>query len=60
MRDAQPKLIDQPLRLPLTLGGVGSWAAQGKRDMCGDKVEVLAVVAKSEAESWLAHFGKAE
>jgi mRNA interferase RelE/StbE len=29
-------------------------------DVTGDTVEVLAVVAKSEAESWLAHFGKAE
>ena len=29
-------------------------------DVTGDTVEVLAVVAKSEAESWLAQFGKAE
>ena len=29
-------------------------------DVTGDTVEVLAIVAKSEAESWLAQFGKAE
>jgi mRNA interferase RelE/StbE len=29
-------------------------------DVIGDTVEVLAIVAKSEAESWLAQFGKAE
>jgi mRNA interferase RelE/StbE len=27
-------------------------------DITGSKVEVLAIVAKSEAESWLAQFGK--
>ncbi len=29
-------------------------------DVTSDTVEVLAIVAKSEAESWLAQFGKAE
>ena len=29
-------------------------------DVSGDTVEVLAIVAKSEAESWLAQFGKPE
>jgi len=29
-------------------------------DVAGDRVEVLAIVAKSEAESWLARFGRAE
>ena len=29
-------------------------------DVTGDTVEVLAIVAKSETESWLAQFGKAE
>ena len=29
-------------------------------DVAGDAVEVLAIVAKSEAESWLARFGKPE
>jgi mRNA-degrading endonuclease RelE of RelBE toxin-antitoxin system len=29
-------------------------------DVHGDAVEVLAIVAKSEAESWLAQFGKPE
>ena len=29
-------------------------------DVAGDTVEVLAIVAKSEAESWLARFGSAE
>jgi mRNA interferase RelE/StbE len=29
-------------------------------DVTGDTVEVLAIVAKSEAESWLAQFGKPE
>ena len=29
-------------------------------DVTGDTVEVLAIVAKSEAESWLARFGSAE
>jgi mRNA interferase RelE/StbE len=29
-------------------------------DVTGDTVEVLAVIAKSEAESWLAQFGKLE
>ena len=29
-------------------------------DIIGDTVEVLAIVAKSEAESWLARFGKPE
>ena len=29
-------------------------------DVTGDTVEVLAIGAKSEAESWLAQFGKAE
>ena len=29
-------------------------------DVRGDAVEVLAIVAKSEAEKWLAQFGKAE
>jgi mRNA-degrading endonuclease RelE of RelBE toxin-antitoxin system len=27
-------------------------------DVAGDTVEVLAIVAKSEAESWLVQFGK--
>jgi mRNA interferase RelE/StbE len=29
-------------------------------DVIGDTVEVLAIVVKSEAESWLAQFGKPE
>jgi mRNA-degrading endonuclease RelE of RelBE toxin-antitoxin system len=29
-------------------------------DVAGDTVEVLAIVAKSEAESWLAQFGNPE
>jgi mRNA-degrading endonuclease RelE of RelBE toxin-antitoxin system len=29
-------------------------------EVAGDTVEVLAIVAKSEAESWLARFGSAE
>ena len=29
-------------------------------DVVGDAVEVLAIVAKSEAEKWLAQFGKPE
>jgi mRNA interferase RelE/StbE len=29
-------------------------------DVAGNTVEVLAIVAKSEAESWLARFGKPE
>ncbi len=29
-------------------------------DVTGDTVEVLAIVAKSEAESWLAQFGRPE
>jgi len=29
-------------------------------DVAGDTVEVLAIVAKSEAESWLAQFGSPE
>lgn len=29
-------------------------------DVAGDRVEVLAIVAKSEAESWLAQFGSPE
>jgi mRNA interferase RelE/StbE len=29
-------------------------------DVAGDTVEVLAIVAKSEAEKWLAQFGKPE
>ena len=33
---------------------------RGYYDVTGDTVEVLAIVAKSEAGSWLAQFGKAE
>lgn len=60
------------LPILLRLGGA-TRAQRGKRvagfrvgeirvyyDVTGDTVEVLAIVAKSEAESWLAQFGKAE
>jgi len=60
------------LPILLRLGGA-TRAQRGKRvagfrvgeirvyyDVTGNTVEVLAIVAKSEAESWLAQFGKAE